>query len=194
MRGRRPRLLSGDASEIDRLGDHWRFGPRMGPSLRESGKPPAPRQAVKFSGERPTTYRVAYVAGKLAIEARGRQHVASRAVPLGQSRQGAGALLASSYTDRSQLIVAESGAGRARALGFGACGPCIRFRQGFSGAAGTSHPACRSRRWRQHEKQGQGGLRGHTFRRTRRALRVIASTAMHRVCPDRAGRCRVRDS
>lgn len=33
------------------------------------GKPPAPWRAVKLSSERPTTYRVAYVAGKPAVEA-----------------------------------------------------------------------------------------------------------------------------
>ena len=33
------------------------------------GKPPAPWRPVKLSSERPTTYRVAYVAGKPAIEA-----------------------------------------------------------------------------------------------------------------------------
>ena len=33
------------------------------------GTPPTPWRAVKFSGERPTTYRVAYVAGKPAVEA-----------------------------------------------------------------------------------------------------------------------------
>ena len=37
--------------------------------FENSGKPPAPWRPVKLSSERPTTYRVAYVAGKPAIEA-----------------------------------------------------------------------------------------------------------------------------
>ena len=154
------------------------------------GEPPAPWQAVKYSGERPTTYRVAYVAGKPAIEAivddsmsllvrplsvnldktpvlcwrwyvdapvkradmtrksgddyaarvyvafdvddstlsgstklklRVARSVFGKSIPdaavvyVWDNRHAIGTARKSSYTDRSQLIVAESGAGRARA-------------------------------------------------------------------------------
>jgi len=44
-------------------------GPFWVGRFENPGKPPAPWHSVKYLNERPTTYRVAYVAGKPAIEA-----------------------------------------------------------------------------------------------------------------------------
>lgn len=177
------------------------------------GKPPAPWKAVKFSGERPTTYRVAYVAGKPAIEAivddsmsllvrplsvnldktpvlcwrwyvdapvkkadmtrksgddyaarvyvafdvddstlsgstklklRVARSVFGKSIPdaavvyVWDNRNAIGTARKSSYTDRSQLIVAESGAGRARAWVSERADLASDFARAFPGQPG--HP------------------------------------------------------